>query len=394
MNKSFSVDSIKVLSKVSAVASIIFSLSGCDVETTKKIDRFFDLLYSTRSPFPKSITPLKVARTDSGLAPNFGRAMYWLDNRHLIAFALESPERELVNDEGHRSFAAGLFIWDTVTNSARQHIHLAEAIPNLCYHQGHIYYVSGWSKSQNFIEKRFGKFGHEQIRKEKWRKEKPTNDDEFLNSLSCQLQSRSTILRPEHRGSENAIKFLRIGDGYIHIGRANKPNGDRIHTGNQNNHVQLIQGNSAPITLPITAKEMASATVHFSEYLNEYVISPRIPPNGNFHHYYWPSDLPMVTYFMTPEGRVRKEEFPTKPRVGSSVPYPTRQGYFFPGGVISTRSRDAGGWLYSNGKFIKLYDHVTTSSAISPDGCKAAITVSYDSNISNRQIQILDFCSH
>jgi hypothetical protein len=347
---------------------------------------------SRRSQYVEQITPLRVleggrgASSDSGLN---GPGVVWIDNWRLVVVGALATAAD--NHENRGQSEKALYLWDMqhATYTKLSDLDPDVAFTHLCSSGGRIWYVREASVKDNYLTYREGTPGFEVESRVPLRGdgafsfENGQTDGYFFNRFSCMIQSTRKTLRPEHRTGW-LLKYLRKDDGYLLI--AQSQDGD-ISQSEQNSPVQLVRPDGmASISLPIMAKEMAWANLEYSTYTNEYILTPVIPSSGNSHAISWPYDLPRVSYFLRPEGTVHKVNYPLEPHLRDYWGLPTVQGMFLTGDYPYIHSA----WLYKSDKVTRLFGGTVDAKAVSPDGCKVAMTKLDGKDF--EPLTILDFC--
>ena len=339
-----------------------------------------------RSPYPVKNSGLLFGGGNLGTyAP-----IYWLDNQRVLFPGYEIAQK--IGPDGRKQQSVippGLYIWDINANTHIRHADLESPRWGLCFNNGFILYsinsIAGgdtWNKRTIMA----GLLGQEKLL--------PTGVpwDQYPEYQECQPW-------PHEKHTSNfdhaLIYSLRPDDGEIVVTPARKFS-DAFDPTNQDNSVSLLRPDGKePITLPILAKEMYyGSKLTYSEYVKKYVLVPQtwrshdITKTGR-----WPKSEPIPIYLISPAGKVEAIELPP----GSSYPmgaFPTRHGVFWiSNDAPSGNSRDAGGWLFHDGKVTKLFDQLVNGASVSPDGCKIAYANDSHTRESMIVVQVIDLCA-
>jgi hypothetical protein len=335
-----------------------------------------------------STTPLRSQEGVLGAARRTdGAGMYWLDNQRLLAVADVLPEHAKAGRYIEPT-EKSLYVWNTQTKAYRRYRELPlHDFSGLCHYRGKVWYRSGLTDIVDFAIYWAGEFGSEvEIRMPMHdARADYFNGDRFLNMLSCNEQFAQQTLRPEHRKpiSQASVVWLRQEDGYILLSDPLDP----LHRDPAGYAVYYRADGSAPVTLPIRADLFDAAGIEYSEFGQEYVITPGSgAPRAN-------DQSPAAdVYFMKVDGSVQQMNFPGQLGLSGNASFPTQAGLFLPQGPIAKPGEPAGAWLYRNGKLYPVDPYSAGTVAVSPDGCKIAADVRNNPKVVSGTIRIIDVC--
>ncbi len=326
-----------------------------------QINHLQNFLIGTRSPFPVAIAPLTYAGDLS-----MGKII-WLDNELILVPAFSHGSQ--TNADRLMRGSPGIYIWNTKTGDYNRYASLTSFPPILCYRNGLIVYSEGRSGQSKFHLKAWPSG-----------EERPLNrfDDWWKQPEYVDCVNKESWMRPEH--SNATTVSLQRGDGYLKLGMSKRSGHSSISKENQNELVLFYSPNRDDRTeLPIRLKEMHFAKTTYFDYEKQYLIVPSMPADQPFNGKLtsWPANKPQPIYSITKDGLKEIIMLPSGLWQGAAVVAPTRKGLFVVSNTVpSGNSINAGGYLLVNGKMEKLYDHLTTSFGVSPNGCKIAFSTS------------------
>lgn len=318
-----------------------------------------------------------------------GAGMYWLDNQRLLAVADLLPH-DARPGRYVEPTEKSLYVWNTQSAAYRKYRQLPlHDFSELCHYRGRVWYRSGVTEVLDFAMYWAGQFGSEaEIRMPM---HTATSDymhgNRFLNVLSCNEQLAQESLRPEHRRpvSQANVIWLRQEDGYVFLSDPLDP----THRDNSGYAIYYRADGSAPITLPIPASQLAGAGIDYSEFADEYVITPGANADRTVG---LAGARPGSVYVMKPGGTVTEEGYPGRLGLTGNASFPTRAGMFLPRGPVAKPGEYAGAWLFHEGRLYPVEKHTAGTVAVSPDGCKIAFDVRNSPEVVAGTIRIVDLC--
>ena len=355
--------------------AVTISQTGCDFGQVAKLA---NLIFSTHSPYPVEVSKLAYAASIST------RPIIWIDNdRILIPGATPTSTGEA---EKSSDFLFGLYIWDTKNDTYTLHKRLKDTPAVLCYHNGNLIYSVASVPNQDPVLIG-GPLGEEkelqpQVENSKW-----------PELTTCKNLQPETDVLPEH--SSVFTEQLRKGDGYLYLGLKksflNNSDGKK-----DTEHIKLYSfKENSLIDLPILLKEYSSSTTTYSEYGNKYVFVPGWPKDRPYSNNQtsWPLDKPLLIYIFSSEGKVSTTMVPPGHWNGRPLALPTKKGLLIvTNNAPGANSKNAGGYLLTDKKMIKLYDHLTNGIGVSPNGCKVVFSYNDYNRWTKDYMKVIDLC--
>lgn len=212
-------------------------------------------------------------------------------------------------------------------------------------------------------------------------------------------------LRPEHRGPEWYTTPLNKGYGYIlhHI----LPEHLRGESHAQKDAARAyLDALPYPKWYPSTAAEGVEVPFNsrqsyrrtYFPATDEYLFVPTAPPivkDYGVAEARWQRGDELSIVKLSLRGRKVTTEKITWGdwSRGKNNIFPIKNGgYFYFSGVMSTHSRHSGGWVYRDGKHTKIFDHVTETIGMSPDGCRVVVGIHRYDKVTPLIPTMIDLC--
>lgn len=300
--------------------------------------------------------------------------IYWLDNEQVLFLGSETSKPIGQDDQW-------LLIWDTRTNGITRY---KQHVMNFCYRDGIIQYRT--VTRQPDTGKRIWTFYRGKLNEESI----DTTPDRKEDKLNC----RHILVWPRFKkGKAHAI--LLEGHGYLVLDET-APN-VRFE-----NYPLLYFKAEDTETIALPFHRYEADQVVYAPFAHAYFLYPLSYFKDGTHIISWPSDTPLVTWWLFPQGNVEKVEIPLGPWTrGGLRLHPMKEGVF----LVNRHSRsdrdpgDAGGYLVQRAIVKKLISGVLTDiSAVSPDGCRIAFSHApsqssdrFDAK-NHRRLKMIDIC--
>jgi len=283
-------------------------------------------------------------------------SLHWVDNTQLLFTG------------GTKDEARGkLHLWNDKTKSVQRY---AEA-ESACFSNGFIRYQVRMDQVARKRIVREGPFGSEkEIEEPLLSKEELRKMPRVHSNFTCKVHLRSELAPPAPNTRNVAV--LRDGDGYLDLGPWDIDTKER-KTFPRN--LTLYQGKTGKaIQLPMTWEEdIASYDVFYSEYRSAYIVHPKKPRGAPLElNIQWPKDQPLIVYLLWPNGQTETVSIPYWPTEYLSRPQPVKSGWIFGGGNFYKAS---GLYLFDGKTVSEIDTGQVWGTAVSPDGCKAAVAI-------------------
>lgn len=325
----------------------------------------------------ESASPYPIIDSGVWATNSYPGDMYWLDNERVL-FLGSGTSMPIGQDD------AWLLIWDTRKNTITKY---KQHVLDFCFHDGVIQYRTvarepeTGKRTWTFYR---GKFNEELI-------------DQTVDRKKDKLNCRYIFVWPTFtKGKTHAI--LRNGDGYLVLDEKD-PNAKF------GNYPLLHQKgeNQEPIRLPF--RRYQADRVEFYSFKGAYFLAPSsyfIEETGT-HLTPWPSNVPLFTWWLLPNGKSEKVEIPLGSWTRGGLRfYPTREGVF----LVNRHSRsdrdpgNAGGYMVKGKDVRRVISGVLTDiSTVSPDGCRVAFSHApmpendrFDAK-NKRTLKMIDVCT-
>lgn len=338
----------------------------------------------------------KIARRDVWFLPTgmTDGEIAWLDNDRLLFPAkpivtVEGSER---GEIGYRDESAGrgVYVWNVGADSLSRmdDLHLGWKIV-FGYCDGVLHYATRESNDDKEWVLKMGPIGavRDVPRDGRWR--------EIIGRCKPKLIEQDR-LRPEHNNTDHKILPLRKEHGYLYSGRCKNSGCSNIVEQDAVKPALFVRpGSDPPIVVPWLGKQTPENGIPptYYSFADVYVVNPaRHPSIAVGHVTGWPQGQTKPIWLLSPSGQSRAIELPWS-RYLSGEPVLTKAGLVNIVGVISTSTHESGGFLYQDGKLVKLYDHVAIAYAVSPDGCRLAYVPNHhDKGKTPLFPSVIDFC--
>lgn len=326
---------------------------------------------------------------DSGYAGRLHlQDIYWIDNEQIL-FLGWKPGDQMVLKDGRTVPKDGLYVWNVKTGAVQVVDERLSALRSVCFQsaftmenppkggaaieRGYVRYVFDVGDTPYV---RFGGL----FRSRERELDIQAIQDGILevSPLSCKEFNPKQLRK---RYGESPLPLLEAGE---YLDRTNQ---DPFRSPQPLRYFQA--DGDEPIVLKKIPPIAVIATPRFSEYLQKYVFRELRTNMG--------ADSPMRMWTLDRKGAVEESVIPAgRMMSGSPNAMPSRMGWFVTSNAIASRSAgDAGGYLVSGQKIIRVIAGVPESFAISPDGCKAAISISanWTGEDSASKIKMIELCS-
>jgi hypothetical protein len=265
----------------------------------------------------------------------------WIDNERVIfqgyepeKFGTKSPK------DGHIYDITGLFIWDTATNAVSKHASM-EGLTTLCVHAGEVTFA----REGMLVA---GKLGEE--------RQTPFPKKHWFNPNSCRYYTERPYWSEGGRKGRG-IPLLEQ-HGYVDFGE------QTMDPGRSRPLVLYPPGSKDGITLPIRSDQAEVPPVYIAfedayllrarQFTSDAVPAWLLKPDG------------VVTSVFEPRGEAWE-------RMGWGHYFLTKKGLLITGGRGDyAKVGTMGGYLFSEGKPVRVVPGLLRNVAVSPDGCKVA----------------------
>jgi hypothetical protein len=298
---------------------------------------------------------------DSGVQVARGVRIYWLNDSEVL-FGGPTEETRLRKD-GVAEPINRVSVWNIRTNQIRR---FGELAGSLCYHEG---YVVFWERdvATNRLWINYGTLG------ETTRQERGPAQGEF-DSVTCR-PIKDLPPRPEWV-QDFAIRWLRPEHGLLVLGSASATESLK------NTTISYCPRGEKARCVTTLLKRRESNGFEWAPFKGAYFVSSNYfhedagHPAGGYTRGPWPLGKPQPIWWLHVDGRVETTVLPPGPwNEGGSVLFrPTSKGIFVQSHNLGrTGLGNAGGYLVRNdGEVLKLVSAYIETSAISPNGCRAA----------------------
>lgn len=265
----------------------------------------------------------------------------WIDNERVVfqgyepgKFGTKSPK------DGHVYDITGLFVWDTSTNAVVKHESM-EGLTTLCVHAGEVTFA----KEGMLVS---GKLGEEQ--------RTPFPKKHWLNPNSCRYYTERPYWSQEGRKGRG-IPLLEK-HGYVNFGEQS------MDPAKSKPLVLYPPDNKEGVTLPLKSDEVEVPPTYV-EFADAYLLRARQFTSDAVPAWLLKPDG-AVTTILEPRGKAWE-------RMGWGHYFLTKKGLLLTGGRGDyAKVGTMGGYLFSEGKPVRVVPGLLRNVAISPDGCKAA----------------------
>lgn len=276
--------------------------------------------------------------------------IYWMDNERVLFLGSETSKPIGQDDQW-------LLIWDTKTNGITKY---KQHVMNFCYRDGIIQYRT--VTRQLDTGKRIWTFYRGKLKEESI----DTTQDRKEDKLNCRYIS---VWPRFKKGNTHAI--LLEGHGYLVLDET-APNVKF------ENYPLLYHKEENQESIPLPFRRYEADRVNYYSFRQAYFLYPSSYFKDGSHILSWPTNVPIVTWWIYPDGKFEQVEIPlgawTK---GGLKFYPMREGIF----LVNRHSRsdrdpgDAGGYIVKGTNVRRVISGVLTDiSTVSPDGCRVAFS--------------------
>lgn len=295
---------------------------------------------------------------DSGFPADDWRQPYWLDNERVIFKGFEVGSYSKQMHEASRlerrakgydehGMHTGYYIWDTKKNEVTLY---KDKITNLCVEDGIVVYETDDGNKTTVL---MGALSEE------------SPIDISPEQLNNGLSANCWVRRPKRTEAQQGrhILYLRPGWGYLDIGPTDPPRDPKAPV------LYYKEGVSKPIELPIPAGRLMNAGyVRFVPHENRHLIA-----EGNVSRR-------REAWFMTSDGKVSEVILPSGPWLSERL-YRVKGGIFLSSAYTQGKRSNVppGAYLVPDGQWWQLlFIGRQGKAAVSPDGCKVAMTITPD----------------
>lgn len=327
--------------------------------------------------------------------------IWWIDNDRVM-FSGGDPNITVPGDTPDRPLQLqAIYTWNTKTNEYRREVELGPLGVLTCYENGmYQYYTSSTydkitkQRTVKLYEAKLGEVPTE-------RGPRPSRDGVnrgvwLMSRFGCLEGWETSLVRPTHALRHRIIHLLWPEDGYLY---APTDTTDRAYPHLMSDPAEWWRSRaSTAVSLPMTVKELLTTEVFYSTFKKVYIVPAGLrsdetrPEIGGF--------LPgkkRPVYFFHRSGITEVKLFPSEDWVARGEGFlPTVAGYFVASRFTRrAHSLDMGAWLIERDISHKLVDHIVEEFSISPNGCKAALSI-YNPDRGarlGRDMRVLDFCS-
>jgi len=332
-----------------------------------------------------------------------GYRIWWIDNDRVI-FTGADPTRVVPSSYPGVPFELfAIYIWDTRKNELRRYAELNTSGRLVCFERerGTIkYYVRGPNDRTVSRQVSVGFQGVLGEEPQPWNPRTPEDDGVkrgwWRSALfGCRSQWEADYARPEHVMRGGTTWPLWPEDGYLY-------SRTRMHATDyesaMDSRIELWRPNAeVGAILPITAKEILNSSVYYSDYKTVYIVPAGVRKEetrssiGGFQ-----PGRKRPVYFVSRFGEVDTVWFPDDDWIAGGMGFlPTVAGYLVASNFTRrAQSRDAGVWIVKNGSSYKLIDHLVDEFSVSPDGCKAVVSIANPDKKPqfSRSMSVFEFC--
>jgi len=327
-------------------------------------------------------------------------SIVWMDNDRVI-FGGGDPNLVVPSPFPDRPYELmAIYIWDTKKSEYTRYKELHELGKMVCYENGVVKYVVQGQIPKGAIEPLEGYQGRIGEEHREWSarptpETRPVRGAWQVGKFGCTAGWDIDLARPEHVQKGYTLKHLRTGDGYLF---APTYIYDPLFSVQMSNNIELWHRDAdKPITLPIMVKQLTSSDFYFSDYKNVYVMPAGIHENEtNPGVLGYQTGIERPVYFISRNGNVETISFPIADHIARGEGFlPTVAGYFVASNFTRrASSHDAGAWIIASGRSHKIIDHLVEDFNVSPDGCKAVVSMRNPDKLArySRSMTIFDFC--
>jgi hypothetical protein len=297
----------------------------------------------------------------------------WIDNNRILFKSVKDNDKRRVS-----SGPFNLSFWE-IGKEVRAYTPYVKRV-SACANNGIVKYTLEEESGRHRVF--YGKFGEEK----EITPPKLSYPDLVKN---CRIADNPEIV--VKRQNNRAIIPLLDRHGYLELGPSlGKESSD-------NNPITLHHpSQSQGIALSLRRQEPGLFAPEYYAFKDAYFIQPIIL-------YRQGRDKPATVWWMSPDGSITELKIPVGPWVkgGSVWALPTAKGIFliYHGHKSRRDPGPAGGYLVQGEKYFKVIDGDIRGPAVSPDGCKAAISHApysdADSNTKDpnyRTLKVINFC--
>jgi len=270
--------------------------------------------------------------------------LFWMDNERVLFKGAEADD--YVTLPGNRRvLRPGLHIWNTRTGEVELYTDEVPEFGFLCYRNGYVNYVA-LADGRNVF--RAGQLGAE--RDSPTDRDVPRDRERTLNPVTCSHYVRRELVD----FGVNPLPLFEPGE-VLALGDRHYKEPIRY----------FLPGKSAPVILPIFGRDL-HGPVYYSTYRNALVLPEMVSMTGQ---------STTRRYFVVDrQARMTETVLPAGPWMDASVAgMPTARGWFM--ASLATADRAEGGYLVNGTEAKRVIRGFPLSFAVSPDGCKVAISI-------------------
>lgn len=291
---------------------------------------------------------------DSGLYASYNVAIYWLNDEEVLFGGPTGETRR--RPDGVDEPVNRVSVWNIRTNEVQRY---GEVAAQLCYYDGYIVY---WERDVQGkrLWVNFGKLGQET------REERGTlKPGEYFDTHTCRHHSELPSLPEWTKGF--SVRRLIPQHGFLinEYGFRNTPY----------NFCPARAERHQCVPLPIKRNETKGFTWYVFKQayfaVGDYFHPVPNHTAGGYNISPWPKGLPMPVWWLHPDGRTEEIKLPAGPWLEAFV-FPTRNGMVTLGKGPSPFLQTL--YLIKDVKGISLLNGIFHRQAVSPDGCRFAVT--------------------
>ncbi len=324
----------------------------------------------------------------------------WIDNDRVI-FGGGDPNLVVPSPFPDRPYELmAIYIWDTKKNEYFRYKELNELGWMSCYENGVVKYIVQGQLPKGSVEPLEGFQGAIGDVQRPWNS-RPTAENRTVRGswqvsrFGCTSGWDIDLVRPDHVQRGYTLRHLRTGDGYLFAPtNIHNPN----FSAQMSSNIELWHREAdRSIKMPIMAKQLTSSDIYFSDYKNVYVMPAGIHENEtNPGILGYQPGIERPVYYISRNGNVETISFPIADHIALGKGFlPTVAGYFVASNFTRRASSyDAGAWIIVDGRSHKIIDHLVEDFNVSPDGCKAIVSIrNPDKPVRySRSMSVFDFC--